>query len=305
MIKRLAAVDVGTNTVRMLAAECEGSAIRPLARLRRITALGRELKADGRLGAEEVQASIEALASFRKAMDSLGVDRVRACGTAALREAGNRDEFLLRAGKEAGVAIEVIDASEEARLTWEGVRWKLPGKGILIMDIGGGSTELIAGPRDYVSLPIGVVVTGEILPLSDPPKGGEIANLGHFLGARLDTALKKWSGRRFGRLVGTAGTFTTLAALDMKMTAYRPERIDGYHMAFSALRRWEDRLVRMTDAQRLSLPGMERGRERYVVPGIRQAVLVMEKLGLKDLVVSDAGILEGIIRGMTTGLHKP
>jgi exopolyphosphatase/guanosine-5'-triphosphate,3'-diphosphate pyrophosphatase len=99
-------------------------------------------------------------------------------------------------------------------------------------------------------------------------------------------------------MVGTAGTFTTLAALDRKMRTYRPEKIDGYAMSLERLKTWEERLGKLSEAERLRLPGMEKGRERYIVPGVCQAVAAMESMNVKELIVSDAGLLEGILLGI-------
>ncbi len=170
----------------------------------------------------------------------------------------------------------------------------------MVMDIGGGSTEFIAGPGrgDSISLPVGVVVLLGVFRMSDPPRRAELANLESFLTERIAAGTSDWRRRKFRRMVGTAGTFTTLAALEMRMNAYRPERIDGFRMPVSSLRRWKKRLVRLTDEERLRLPGMEKGRERYIVPGVIQALAAMEHFDLKRLHISDSGLLEGILRGI-------
>lgn len=293
----LAAIDVGTNTIRMLVAGREGRTLHPVARMRRLTAMGRELRATGRIGEKEFRASISALKEFRGRMDALGVSRYRACGTAALRETGNRAAFV-EAAKAAGVEVEIVSAEEEARRTWQGIRGALrDGGGTLVMDIGGGSTEFIAGPgkKDSISLPIGVVVSCGLLPIGDPPEAWQIRHLKYYYSGRISDGTAAWRRRRFRRMVGTAGTFTTLAALDRRMTTYRPEGIDGHAMSLSRLRHWEKRLARLTDAQRLRLPGMEKGRERFIVPGACQAVAAMERFKIEELIVSDAGLLEGIL----------
>ncbi len=260
--------------------------------------MGKALRESGRIGEQEFRASLEALREFREEMDRLGVVEYRACGTAALRESGNREEFLEQA-RRIGVRIAVLSARDEARYTWNGISEELREDGAaLVLDIGGGSTEFIAGTgvRDVLSLPVGVVVLSSLFPLSDPPKGWQLENLGHFLKERIDTGTTRWNRRRFGRLVGTAGTFTTLAALDRKMRRYRPERIDGIRMPIQTVRRWAKRLCGMTDAGRLALPGMEKGRERYIVPGILLAEAAMERFRIGELQISDAGLLEGILR---------
>lgn len=300
-MRLLAAIDVGTNTVRMLVAAQEGGGLRPVLRRRRITALGRSLRENGSIGEREFRNSIETLREFRREMDALGVRRYRACGTAGLREAANREEFLDAAAK-AGVSVEIVSAREEARCTWRGTVGKAGGRA-LVMDIGGGSTEFIAGPKgtDSVSLPIGVVVLFGSFRMSDPPLPAELRNLACFLADRIDAGTRGWRRRRFRRLVGTAGTFTTLAALEMRMKTYRPERINGFRMGIPAVRRWVVRLSRLTDEERLRLPGMEKGRERTIVPGVMQALAAMEIFGLADLAISDSGLLEGILRGIANG----
>jgi exopolyphosphatase/guanosine-5'-triphosphate,3'-diphosphate pyrophosphatase len=295
-------VDVGTNTVRLLVAgRDDGGGTVPLLRMRRITAMGKALRATGRIGADEFAASLEALRSFREAMDRLGVSACRAVGTAAIREAENGPAFL-EAARKAGIPLEEIDAREEASLALRGVRHALRReKGpFLLMDVGGGSTELVAGDGEgeMATLPIGVVVALAVHRLSDPPKPWEARNLDLFYRERAAAAAALLPRRRYRFLAGTAGSFTTLAALDLRMDRYDPARIDGHSMTLDRLVAWRDRLLGLTDAERLALPGMEKGRERYIVPGTIQAAAVMERFRIRRLVVSDGGILEGILAKM-------
>ncbi len=283
----------------MVAGRRDGRIV-PVARFRRITGMGRQLRATGRIGPREFRESISALREFRREMDGLGVVKYRACGTAGLRAAENRGEFL-DAALEAGVRVEVITAAEEARRTWEGVHLRFSGRdGTLVMDIGGGSTEFIAGPGrgGMISLPIGVVLADSLLPVSDPPEPWEVRNMELYFAERVASGTAAWARKRFRLMVGTAGTFTTLAALDLAMKRYDPERIDGYGMSLERLRHWKERLAKLSAAGRLRLPGMEKGRERYIVPGICQAVAAMERFRIRKLVVSDAGLLEGILPGI-------
>ncbi|MBP2674518.1 MAG: ppx-GppA [Deltaproteobacteria bacterium] len=297
---RLAAIDIGTNTLRMMVADREGTRIRPLARYQRIIGLGRRMRDTGEIGEDEFRGAIETLRSFRGEMDRLGVDACRACGTACLREASNRDRFLAEAGG-AGIGIEVIGPAEEGRLVWKGIRTAIAGRpGDIAMDVGGGSTEFTAGAGEgeTISLPIGVVVLSTLLPLSDPPLPWEWKALSHYAERRIGDGTAVFGRRRNRRLIGTAGTFTTLLALDRKMTRYEPDRINGARLAKDAVLRWAERLAGMTDAQRLRLPGMEKGRERYMVPGMALICAAIRRFGADGLTVSDAGLLEGIIAGI-------
>lgn len=301
---RLAAIDIGTNTIRMLVAERVGGRPVPVARRRSIVGLGRCLRESGRIGESEFAAGLRVLREFRTEMRRDGIAAYRACGTACLREAENSADFLAAASGE-GIAIEVIGPSEEARLTWEGIRWAVAGRqGDVAMDIGGGSTEFAFGPRagESVSLSMGVVVLSTLLPLSDPPIPWELRAVSHYAAARIEDGTRPFGRRRFRRLIGTAGTFTTLAAMERGMTRYDPDRINGARLSAAAVRRWADRLGRMTDAQRLRVRGMEKGRERYIVPGTLLMVAAMDRFRLNGVTVSDAGLLEGILAGV--GRHK-
>ena len=281
----------------MLVAERGGRRPVPVARRRAIVGLGRALRETGRIGEAEFAAGLRVLREFRREMKRAGVASYRACGTACLREAENRADFLDAAAGE-GIDIDVIGPAEEARLTWEGIRRAVSGgPGDVAMDIGGGSTEFVFGPRkgESVSLPTGVVVLSTLLPLSDPPDPWELRAVAHYAGRRIEDGTRPFGRRRFRRLIGTAGTFTTLAAMERGMTRYDPDRINGARLSAAVVRRWADRLGRMTDAQRLRVPGMEKGRERYVVPGALLIVAAMERFRLNGVTVSDAGLLEGIL----------
>jgi len=140
------------------------------------------------------------------------------------------------------------------------------------------------------------VVLSSLFPLDDPPRPWQIANLRRYLAERIAAGTGAFGRAR--RIIGTAGTFTTLAALAQGLDTYRPERIDGYRMSYGAVRRWERRLCALPERERLRLAGMERGRERYIVPGICEAAVAMERFGAEELVVSDAGLLEGILLGI-------
>jgi len=296
-LRRLAAIDVGTNTIRMLVAEPGVRRTVPVARRRSIVGLGRRLRETGRIGEAEFEAGLRVLREFRRELERTGVVAYRACGTACLREAENRAAFVEAAAGE-GIDLEVIGPAEEARLTWEGIRVEIAGRpGDVAMDIGGGSTEFVIGPREgeSISLPTGVVVLSTLLPLSDPPEPWELRAVSYYAGRRIEDGTRRFGRRKFHRLIGTAGTFTTLAAMERGMTRYDPDRINGSTLSGAAVRGWADRLGRMTDAQRLRVPGMEKGRERYVLPGVLLIVAALERFRLNRVTVSDAGLLEGIL----------
>jgi exopolyphosphatase/guanosine-5'-triphosphate,3'-diphosphate pyrophosphatase len=168
------------------------------------------------------------------------------------------------------------------------------------MDVGGGSTEFTAGPEagESVSLPVGVVVLSAILPLSDPPLPWEWKALSHYAERRIGDGTALFGNRRSRRIIGTAGTFTTLLALDRRMTRYEPERINGARLSKASVFGWAERLAGMTDARRLRRPGLEKGRERFMVPGMALICAAIRRFNADGVTVSDAGMLEGIIAGI-------
>jgi exopolyphosphatase/guanosine-5'-triphosphate,3'-diphosphate pyrophosphatase len=280
----------------MMVAERNGKTIRPIARYMYIIGLGRCLRDTGNIEEREFKEAITALRRLRREMDLHKVDSYLSCGTACLREAGNREHFL-SAAREAGVATEVISPADEGRLVWEGIRRTLSLRaGDVVVDVGGGSTEFTVGPEagESISMPVGVVVLSTLLPLSDPPFIWEWKMLSYYANARVEDGTMTL-GRRKRRLIGTAGTFTTLYALEKRMTRYEPDRINGAKLSKKAAVCWAERLAGMTDAERLMLPGMEKGRERYMVPGMALIVATLDRFGADSLTISDAGILEGII----------
>lgn len=299
-MQRVAAIDIGTNTIRMIVAERVGKRIATLSRHRRIVGLGRHLRVTRRIEEPEFDDAIRALRRFRREMARAGVSVYRACGTACLREAVNGGAFI-EALSDEGIEVDVISPAEEARLAWEGIREAVAGRpGDVAMDIGGGSTEIAVGPSEgeSVSLPIGVVVLSSLLPLSDPPAPGELRAVSYYAARRIGDGTRSFGRRKFRRLIGTAGTFTTLAAMERGMTRYDPDRVNGCVITGAAVRRWARRLGEMTDAQRLRIPGMEKGRERYVVPGTLLIAAAMDRFRVNGVTVSDAGLLEGILAGI-------
>ncbi|RMG60827.1 MAG: Ppx/GppA family phosphatase [Deltaproteobacteria bacterium] len=306
---RLASIDVGTNTLRLLIADVEGGKIKPVLRDREITGLGRSMKEEGSLSDGEIEGSLRVLARFREKMTSAGVERYFAAGTQALREAKNSKEFLRRAEKEAGVRIRVIAPGFEASLTALGISSTLPDeltRDALYVDIGGGSTEFIHNGRrvEYVSTPVGVVYLTSLFPLSDPPEEWELLNLRLFVRERLERACGNFRRRKVKRIVGTAGTYTTLAALKKKMKRYDPEMINGTVMSRNEIEKLQKKLLSLTSRERLHLPGMEAGREVLIVPGVVIATEAMDLVGVGETVVSDGSLLEGALLYVSRDFHK-
>lgn len=300
---RVASLDVGTNSVRLLVADAEaGGGFRRVFADRRITRLGEGLQASGLLSEGAIQRTLEALCVFLEAAMGLGARSVLAAATSAVRDAANGPGFVEWVRKETGLKLRVLSGEEEASWMAMGISllWPSPPERWMAVDIGGGSTELVraCGRRAVVSrsIAMGMVRLTEEVFAHDPPTHGEVDRARDIAKSALGGLLKgiEAQGENKGTLVGTAGTVTTLAALDMGLEPYDPDAINGYRLQRVSVDRWCRRLAGLPKDQRARLPGMEPGRQDVILAG---AIMVRELLDLvcaEELLVSDYGLLEGI-----------
>jgi exopolyphosphatase/guanosine-5'-triphosphate,3'-diphosphate pyrophosphatase len=224
-----------------------------------------------------------------------------AVATSAVRDAVNRDEFLSEVKRKSGWDVTVLSGEEEARLSLLGIQSGLPPdvERCIALDIGGGSTEFIKATRDQppvmVSINEGVVRLTEACLRNDPPKPDEVAAARTRIRNHLNAVKDKLGAVAGFRLVGTAGTITTLAAMDQKLETYTPKRIHNYRLSWDAVRRVLGDLTSRTHAQRRELPGLEPGREDFMVAGTLILLECMERFWFVECLVSDYGLREGIL----------
>lgn len=303
---RSASVDVGSNTVRLMVGESEGrNGFRAIQRNQRITRLGEGIGTSHRLKDAAIIRTLDALRDFRDRWERLGVTRYRAVATSAVREAENASEFVAAAGL-GGIEVEVITGIQEARLVMDGIAPTVRGvRGdLVVIDVGGGSTELIHARDgdviDIVSTDLGVVRTTELFLAGDPPRPEEMSRLLNFVEKRID-----WVYNRFSidaaslRLAGTAGTVTTLAAVDLGLEVYDPNAVEGRLLSRDRIDSILAEFMTMTGRRRLAhYPVMSRGREDVIIAGAVITGAIMDRFDVNGLIVSDRGILEGIIEGL-------
>jgi exopolyphosphatase/guanosine-5'-triphosphate,3'-diphosphate pyrophosphatase len=297
----VAAVDCGTNSTRLLVADSEA---RPLERLTQITRLGEGVDSSGQLSDDAIERCLSVLTGYRHIMDGLGVVRGRLVATSAVRDAANGDQFLQAAGNVTGLPPELLTGTEEGRLSMAGAVSDLdPSSGpFLVLDIGGGSTELVtgSGPDDpelsVVSLQLGCVrITERFLP-SDPPTSAELASAEAMIGQLLDKAVAEHPRLLAAhRLVGLAGTVTTLASLQMGLDDYERDRIHHAVLSAGDADEWYRTLASEDRAARLSRAGMVSGREDVIVGGAMILTVVMRRFGFEACLVSEADILDGMV----------
>jgi len=301
-VRRVAAIDLGTNTVRVLVVEASGSRWRRLHEEQRVTRLGEGQAAAGALQPIPMTRTAATVAEFARRALRLGVDDVRIVATSAVREAANGREFAALVRSLAGRELSVISGEEEARLMLLGASNGLPALGgsFLLFDVGGGSTEFVVASAGtsvaLLSLRLGVVELAERFPHPGPidPEqyGAMVAEIESKLSAGLTTNVLH---HRAPTLVGSAGTVTTLAALDQGFEAYDADRVHGHRLTRTAIETLQGRLGSLTVQERAALPCLEPGRADLIVPGAAICLAIMRMLGFEDLVVSDRALREGIL----------
>ncbi len=299
---RLAGIDIGTLTCRLLIADRPTNGqLTELRSDRRILRLGEGVDQTGQLSVAAMDRVIQCLQEWRELINASHVDATAAVATSAVRDAANRIEFLDRVKHEAGFEVELISGEEEARRTLLGIRSGLPHGviDVLALDIGGGSTEFIldqAGQKPVVrSLDIGVVRLCERLLLHDPPTDDEIHHAREWVARETKAAVVDMGNYQVATFVGTAGTITSLAAMAQRLTIYKPARIHNYHLQLTRIQELEHTLLSRNKADRAGLPGLEKGREEVIVAGTIIIRTIMDTLGLSSLLVSDLGLREGVL----------
>lgn len=296
----LAAVDCGTNSTRLLVADASG---RSLSRRMRITRLGAGVDATGRLDAAAVARTLGVLEEYRYEMDDLGVARLRASATSAVRDASNAEAFLEPARRILGAAPEVLSGTEEGELSYRGATAEIDHRlgPFLVVDVGGGSTELVSareggGGTNAVSLDVGCVRVTERFLRSDPPEACELEAARRFAAELVDlahTEHPEWARARL--MVGLAGTVSALARLALGLVSYEREKVHHSRLRRDVVRRLLRELASVPVAERRELPAMEVERADVLVGGALVLLTVMEVLDHEELLVSESDILDGMI----------
>ena len=304
---RVAAIDMGTNSTRLLVADVDGrgrdAKLVTLDRRTKITRLGKGVDRDLALQPDAIERVLASLREYRGVMDDLGVERVRATATSAARDAGNRDALFDPVEQTIGVRPELIAGEEEARLEFIGATANLNEPGpYLVVDVGGGSTEIIVGteePEGLTSLDVGCVRLTEQFLHSDPPTAEELSQAVSVVRDLLaDVARNIPATWDAPTLIGTAGTAWTLGAIELGVDPVRSDLIDHFRLTRAAAEEVFRTLATEPIAQRQHNPGLEPGRVDVIVGGAIVIVSVMRHWGFDSMLVSEADILDGLARDM-------
>ncbi|HEY5860982.1 MAG TPA: DUF501 domain-containing protein, partial [Actinomycetota bacterium] len=304
-IERVAAIDQGTNSTRLLVADGAGT---ELARDMVITRLGQDVDRTGRLDPEALGRTVDVLAGFCRRARALGAGRIRVVATSAVRDAQNRVEFETAVLEHAGTALEVITGEQEAALSFLGATHGLePADGpFLVQDIGGGSTEFVTGAEPglaehAISTQMGSVRLTERHIAHDPPTPGELAALFETVNEVLTQVERDVPSAPMRTFVAVAGTATTVQAINLGLGRYDPDRIHRSWLTVDDAARVLADLSAMTDAQRAAIPVMVPGRGDVIIAGAVILVATMRRFGVARAMVSETDILDGLALQMLDG----
>ena len=301
--RRSAFIDVGTNTILCLIADIrETGRFRVLDDLAEIARLGENVDQAGLIGAAGEARAIEILSRYRDRCCDLGVEEIIAVGTSALRDAKNSDDVRGRIRDATGIDIRVISGTEEARYSFLAVQrgLSLLGQELLVIDIGGGSTEFILGDETgvsrAVSIDVGSVRSTERFLRSDPVRADEVAAMSAAVDAhlgRIDNEFVTRAGNP--ALVGIAGTFTTLAAIEKKLVRYSHGQVHGSGLSLAEVKRQIAMLQERSIAERKQIVGLEPKRADVIFAGAYLIEKIMELFGARQVIVSDQGVRYGLL----------
>lgn len=315
--ERLAVLDIGSLTVRAAVAESVApGSISIICRRQEITALGERLAERGRLSPEAMNRTEAAAAAIVKEWQGLRVGRCQAVATQAVRQAENGAAFLNALKTSLHLPVTLLTSAQEASLTLEGVLAVLSPKfreaaELVVFDLGGGSCEfmLVRGNSEpiFAGLPLGVLTVSQSHPVGDPPQPEAVSSLRQKLQEKLGGFVTANFSSLLSRppvLVGTAGAVTTLAAMSLKMMAYEPDRINNLVLSRNQLDELTAILAGLPESERARLPGLNAARAGVMVAGALLVLAILQAFSQDFLVVSDAGLLEGLLSRLSK-IHGP
>jgi exopolyphosphatase / guanosine-5'-triphosphate,3'-diphosphate pyrophosphatase len=296
--KRVAVIDIGSNSTRMLVADVLDGRAEEVDRRTRVTRLARGVDLTGHLSNEAVEAVCETVSEYVGRYEELGAPAATVIATSAVRDAENGGAFMAELRERFAISPRIVDGEEEAALTYRGATSeKTPAEPTLVIDIGGGSTELVVGSNGdvdfHTSLQLGVVRHTERHLSSDPPDPAELESLAGDVRRILDGELSTDDGVAASRGIAVAGTPTSLAAIDLELDPYDPERVHGHRIGLGSIQRLLSRLAAAPVAERAELPGLHPDRAPTIVAGTVILVEVMRSFGLDEIEVSERDLLHG------------
>ena len=307
---KLASIDIGTNSTRLLITDYQNNKFIPLERKMKITRLGKNLDEYNMIGKDSASKTVEVLSDYQRLIGDYDVKKFRVVGTSAIRKASNSDWFISCVYKHLGMKIDVVSGQEEARLSFYGAvrdmdlnypdyKAELNGK-ILVVDIGGGSSEFILGDCNYnlqlvESLNLGCVSLTEKFIGSSIPDTNSLSQMQQYVVNELEETTGKINLYKLEFIIGVGGTITTLAAVDLKLAAYNSEKIHRHSLSLKKIGNIYKNLCRLDLKGRKKVVGLHPGRADVIIGGTAIVLGVLKLLDIKDILVSERDILDGII----------
>ena len=290
--------DMGTNSTRLLVADIEDGEVKELERRSTVTRLGRGVDTSRQLATEAIEDVVSAVGEYIKLYEPLEPDVVLALATSAVRDAENSGAFIAELRERFALNARILTGEEEARLTYVGaVAGRAPSDGTLVIDIGGGSTEIVVGSgREmafHTSLQLGTVRHTERHIRNDPPTAPELEALAEDIRKQLFAELAAAEFFEIHTGIAVAGTPTSLAAIDQELDPYDPERVHGYVLSLDAIQHMYSMLSGKSLEERLKVPGLHPGRAPTIVAGVVILIQAMRAFGLQEIEVSEHDILYG------------
>jgi len=299
---RYAAIDIGSNSIRMLAAEVvPGAPFKTLASSRQVTRLGEGVFRNGRISQNAMELSCSVLSQMVAEYKDAGVVGMRAVGTSALRDASNRDEFLARASQALQAPIEVISGQEEARLIHLGVqsRWPHPTERVLMIDIGGGSAELILSEHGRISQAfskqLGALRLTEVFLKNDPPSRRELHRLEEYIEERIVDAVRRFGRAPYDRAIATSATAAAVICAVNHVPRAKRDTADRLRATAAQVKNFYQEVNSRNLDKRSKIPGIGPKRAEIIVPGAALLLLALREFQLSKLYYSSAGLRDGII----------
>jgi exopolyphosphatase/guanosine-5'-triphosphate,3'-diphosphate pyrophosphatase len=295
---RVAVVDIGTNSTRLLIGDVEGTNVTEVERRTTVTNMGRGVDHTGLICSDAIDDVCTVIADYKARYEEMGAERVMAIATSAVRDAVNGDAFIAELRERFCLDARLLTGEEEANLTYLGATvHRRAESSTLVFDIGGGSTELIVGSGKRVgfhtSLQAGTIRQSERHLTTDPPNPYELEDLAAEIRQLIERAVAADPQAKARRAIAVAGTPTSLAAIDQALEPYDPGRVHGYRLGMKRIQRMLSRLSSLPLAERLRVPGLHPGRAPTIVAGTVILVQVMRAFGMNEIEVSELDILHG------------
>ncbi|HEX5761662.1 MAG TPA: Ppx/GppA phosphatase family protein [Solirubrobacterales bacterium] len=296
--KRVAVIDVGSNSTRLLVADVADGAVSKVERQSRVTRLGRGVDLTGQLSAEAIEATCEAIGDYTELCERFDVGATTTIATSAVRDASNGDAFVAELRERFALTARVLDGAEEARLTYLGATHERPPtQPTLVIDIGGGSTELIVGHDGGIdfehSMQVGVVRHTERHISGDPPTAAELEELAADVRGSIEAAVPPEQANRVAAGIAVAGTPTSLAAVELELEPYDPERVHGQVLSLESIQRLLCLFASRPLHERREIVGLHPDRAPTIISGVVILVEAMRAFKLARIRVAEHDILYG------------